>query len=317
MIHINDLSNNDIVDILVSAFDIESLYEQDHTKIIYNNNNLEGKVVGLLFFEVSTRTLNSFQSAVYKLGGNCIIYNKELSSEHKGECIEDTIRTYEQLCDLLVIRHPIKGFIDKFDKIVNIPIINAGDGNGEHPSQALMDLFTILHYHIPPLNLILCGDITQSRTIHSLIKLIDIIYTNVNIVIISDELIDDLSLHDLSLLSKNNKFTISNDLKHHITYADVLYMTRIQNERITDNELLKSKKKNQIILSEDILSLSKNDLIVLHPLPRNEEIPLTLDQNPKIKIFSQIKYGIYLRMALLLQFINNKNKIEKNNTKIY
>jgi len=266
---------------------------------------------------VSTRTLNSFQSAVYKLGGNCIIYNKELSSEHKGECIEDTIITYEQLCDLLVIRHPIKGFIDKFDKIVNIPIINAGDGNGEHPYQALMDLFTILHYHIPPLNLILCGDITQSRTIHSLIKLIDMIYTNVNIVIISDELIDDLSLHDLSLLSKNNKFTISNDLKHHITYADVLYMTRIQNERITDNELLKSKKKNQIILSEDILSLSKNDLIVLHPLPRNEEIPLTLDQNPKIKIFSQIKYGIYLRMALLLQFINNKNKIEKNNTKIY
>jgi aspartate carbamoyltransferase catalytic subunit len=292
---IDELSQENIINILCKAFDFE------HENEIYIfKHTLKHKIIGLVFFEQSTRSLLSFQSAILRLGGNHLTFQKDLSSLKKGESINDTIKTIEQFCDALVIRHPEKGFLKKYKENSKIPILNAGDGDGEHPSQAFLDLFTILHFHKTPFKIAFCGDLKHSRTVHSLLKLMDKIYEHVTIYLISTS---DLIL-DKEYYPKRNKVVENTSLVDIIETIDVLYMTRIHKER-HDND---NKYDNEYVnshLTSDLLERSKKDMIVLHPLPRNEELPEELDNNNKIKIFEQLKCGVYIRMALL-DFILNK-----------
>lgn len=263
---------------------------------------LKNKIIGQLFFEPSTRTHCSFESAVYRSGGNTINFHKDQSSIKKGESLEDTVKTMEQYCDALVIRHPDKGSVSKCASIVSKPVINAGDGNGEHPTQALLDLFTLVHYYqIPgPLSIAFCGDLKNSRTCHSFIKLLDRLNSQTNFYFISE---DELALDESFLSQISNMVIIENNLSSVIEKVDVLYMTRLQKERITDTT---TKAKN-ICLTKELLDKASENLILMHPLPRNEEIPVECDTNPRSKYFEQMENGVYMRMAILDYCLGKKS----------
>ena len=252
------------------------------------------KIIGNLFFEPSTRTCCSFKAAIFKGGGMVIEYNPENSSTKKGETLEDTIKTMEQYCNALIIRHPEKGIVERCAEQVNIPVINAGDGNGEHPSQALLDFFTILHYfHLPgKIAITFCGDLKNSRTSHSLIKLLDKMNHEITFYFVSD---DRLRLDDDFVKTIKNMCIFSCDLTNVIEKTDVLYMIRLQKERFEDPAI----KIDSMVLTPEILSKGKKAMIVLHALPRNEELPKECDTDPRCKYFEQMKNGVYVRMALL------------------
>ena len=254
---------------------------------------LRGITIGCLFFEPSTRTQLSFESAIYKLGGNCLNYRDEYSSSKKGESLQDTIKTIENYCEGMIIRHPCKESVKNCAEYTSLPVINAGDGDGEHPSQALLDLYTIKKYlKRESFTIGFCGDAKHSRTINSLILLLEKMKYNVRYVFITcPELKPDIE--KLNLDKSRCSFNIS--LEGIIGGIDILYMTRIQKERHEEG------KGNiyDIKLTKEILDASKDEMIVLHPLPRNNEISPELDSNPKCKYFEQVKNGVYVRMALL------------------
>lgn len=284
IISIDDLSIDDINHILNDA----EMFEKN---IFHQVPSLEKKIFSIMFYEPSTRTNLSFQSAINRLNSKMIIYNHDMSSSKKGESIYDTIKTMESYCDGIIVRHPDQETVKFISQISSIPVINAGNGNGEHPTQALLDLFTIKKYFSNNIfTIAFSGDLKNSRTIHSLIRLLDRLYLNITFYFIS--------CHELELEQsfKNNIKNIFYEVKNinDIIYKiDVLYMTRIQKER---EDILSSYNIN---LSEETLKYSKNNLIVLHPLPRNDEIPPILDKNPKCKYFEQVKNGVYVRMAIL------------------
>lgn len=259
------------------------------------DNLLSPYIVASLFYEPSTRTSLSFQSAVCRMNGKNLILNEEYSSAKKGESLYDTIKTVENYADVLILRHPEVGIFEKICKSTNLPIINAGDGSGEHPTQALLDLFTILLYHKPPFKIALCGDIKNSRTIHSLINILDKLYDNIFIFLVS---CDKLKL-DKCLLPKN-KFQEVDNLNQIIKEVDVIYMTRLQKERWCMEEF----NHQNVKITEELLDLSKNETILMHPLPRNDEIPSNLDNHPKSKYFEQVKNGVIVRMAILKYVLN-------------
>ena len=258
---------------------------------------LQNSIFGLLFFEPSTRTCLSFESAIHRLGGKIIKYNSDYSSEKKGESLEDTIKTLNYYVDVFIIRHPEKNIISKIKKYTNKPIINAGDGDGEHPTQALLDLFTIYEqYPNLPENIVFTGDIKHSRTIHSLVYLLNSIKNEICFYFVSeDELQPDKEL------VKNLNYKIVSDISSIINIADVLYVTRLQKERFKENNL---SVKN-IIINDKLISKSKENLIIMHPLPRNEELSCDLDENSKSKYFEQVENGVYVRMAILFNLIKN------------
>jgi aspartate carbamoyltransferase len=256
----------------------------------YRSEDLKDKIFGLLFFEPSTRTCLSFESAIHRLGGKVIKYNSNYSSEKKGESLEDTIKTIDMYIDVFIIRHPEKNIISKIKKFTNKPIINAGDGDGEHPTQALLDLFTILKYYPKyPNKIAFSGDIKYSRTIHSLVYLLNKLCPDIEFYFVCDKLLEPSN----ELLSSLKKFKICNDLDYIIKFIDVLYVTRLQKERF-NGEIIKS-----YIIDENLIKNSKSKLIILHPLPRNEELSKDLDNNPKSKYFEQVENGIYVRMSII------------------
>ena len=256
-------------------------------------HKFKNKIIGNLFFEPSTRTCGSFESAIYRGGGNAINFHAINSSIKKGESLDDTVKTMEQYCDVLIIRDSEKGSMQKYSQITTKPIINAGDGNGEHPTQALLDLFTIVHhFHIPgPITITFCGDLKNSRTCHSLIKLLDRINPQTKFYFVS---CDELRLSDEFLMSIKNMAIICNDLASVIQKTDVLYMTRLQKERMSDTE-----SYAPITLTKELLDGAPTNMILMHPLPRNEEIPVECDANPRSKYFEQMENGVYMRMAIL------------------
>ena len=259
------------------------------------DNLLSPYIVASLFYEPSTRTSLSFQSAIYRMNGKNLILNEEYSSSKKGESLYDTIKTVENYANVLILRHPEMGIFEKICKSTNLPIINAGDGSGEHPTQALLDLFTILQYHKPPFKIALCGDIKNSRTIHSLINILDKLYNNIFIFLVS---CDQLKLDKCSL--PKNKFKEVDNLNQVIKEVDVIYMTRLQKERWCLEEF----NHQNVKITEELLDLSKNGTILMHPLPRNDEIPCNLDNHPKSKYFEQVKNGVIVRMAILKYVLN-------------
>lgn len=261
------------------------------------NDLLKNYIFGLLFFEPSTRTCLSFESAIYRLGGKVIKYNSDYSSEKKGESLEDTIKTIESYVDVFIIRHPEKNIISKIKKITKKPIINAGDGDGEHPTQALLDLFTIMEYYPTlPENIAFTGDIKYSRTIHSLIYLIKKLNTNKDILLY---FVSDKNLEPDKFLLNNLNYQIVDNIESIVDKIDVLYVTRLQKERFGD----KNMEIKKIIVNDKLIKKSKEDLIILHPLPRNDELSTDLDSNVKSKYFEQVENGVFVRMSLLFNLL--------------
>lgn len=292
---IKEISKEEILEILTLA---KKMKDENIKK-----SSLQDKIFGLLFFEPSTRTCLSFESAIHKLGGKIIKYNSEYSSEKKGETLEDTIRTIDCYIDIFIIRHPEKNIISKMKKITNKPIINAGDGSGEHPTQALLDLFTIFEYHTEvPKNIAFVGDIKYSRTIHSLVYLLSKLNTSIGFQFICcKDLKPEGEFLDFLDKIKNNYFIYDN-IKSVIKYIDVLYVTRLQKERFNNENI------ETIIINKEVIKESKESMIIMHPLPRNNELSTDLDDNYKSKYFEQVQNGVYVRMAIIHFILKKYNK---------
>jgi len=268
---------------------------------------LDDKIMATLFFEPSTRTRLSFESAMLRLGGKVIGFtSRDVSSVKKGESIADTIRTVENYSDIIIIRHPLEGVARMAAKFSSIPIINGGSGSAEHPTQALLDLFTIKEEcgTIDGLNIGLCGDLKYGRTVHSLAYLFS--NYNINLYLISPASLKMRFRITDWLYDKKMKFKETEKFKEILPILDILYMTRIQEERFLEAEEYE-KVKDVYVLTKKDLDNTKENFRLMHPLPRVGEISPDIDKSPKAIYFKQMKYGLYLRMALLALVLKGNN----------
>ena len=293
-----DFSVEEIDDLLALARDIESnLPKYAHV--------CDGKKLATLFYEPSTRTRLSFEAAMLNLGGNVLGFSSaNSSSASKGESVADTIRMISCYADICAMRHPKEGAPLVASMASNIPVINAGDGGHQHPTQTLTDLLTIrsLKGRLDNITIGLCGDLKFGRTVHSLIEAL-VRYENVKFVLISPEELRIPSYIREDVLRANNvPFTEVERLEDAIPQLDVLYMTRVQRERFfNEDEYL--RMKDFYILNKEKMTLAKEDMYVLHPLPRVNEISVEVDDDPRAAYFKQVQYGVYVRMALILTLL--------------
>lgn len=260
---------------------------------------LKGKILTNLFYEPSTRTSSSFTAAMERLGGSVIPINEvRYSSVSKGESLPDTVRTLECYADVIVLRHPEVGSAALAAKYAKKPIINAGDGVGEHPTQALLDSVTIKEElgHIDGLTITMLGDLKFGRTVHSLARLLSLYKVKINYVApdilrMPGEIIEELKAQGV----EQEEFSILEDV---LPETDVLYVTRVQKERFMD--LVDYEKvSSAYVIDPEIMKSAKDRMIVMHPLPRVTEISMDLDDDPRAAYFRQMEYGLYVRMALL------------------
>jgi aspartate carbamoyltransferase catalytic subunit len=297
LISITDFSKEEYIHILNFA---EDFAKQPTQKI------LENYVVATLFFEPSTRTRLSFESAVNRLGGKVIGFSDSSSSStQKGESLKDTILTVSNYCDLIVMRHPREGSARWASEVAKVPIINAGDGANQHPTQCLLDLYSIrkTQGQLENLHIAFVGDLKYGRTVHS--NVMALCNFNATFHLVSPaELKLPSSVKQHIKKNKLNYYQYT-DLKEVIEIADIIYMTRIQRERFSD--LMEYEKvKNSYILRNEMLTNSKPNLKVLHPLPRVNEISEDVDANPKAYYFEQALNGVYVRQALLASILGVK-----------
>ena len=264
----------------------------------------KGKLLASLFYEPSTRTKFSFDAAMLRLGGNTLGFSDpNTSSTAKGETIADSATTIGKYADIIVVRHPKEGTAKLMSRYAECPVINAGDGGHHHPTQTLTDLLTIRHYkgEFDGLTIGVCGDLKFGRTIHSLVTCMAR-YQNVRFLFISPEELRMPAFVKEELLAKGVPFTETNDLEGSIAQLDVLYMSRVQRERfISEEEYL--RLKDFFILTADKMALAKKDMIVMHPLPRINEIATEVDDDPRAAYFEQVKFGMYVRMALIMKLL--------------
>ena len=260
-----------------------------------------GNVLATLFFEPSTRTRLSFEAAMLRLGGSCLGFAEPGSSSvAKGECLADTVRTVACYADLIVMRNPKEGAALLASRYSEVPVINAGDGGHHHPTQTLTDLLTIrqLRGKIGNLNVGFCGDLKFGRTVHSLVEALAR-YENIKIFFISPKELTIPGFLKSQALEKNKISYLETDsLDKVMGDLDVLYMTRVQRERFFNEEDY-IRLKDSYILNMEKMDMAKKDMMVLHPLPRVNEIDLEVDSDPRAMYFKQAKYGMYVRMALL------------------
>jgi len=260
---------------------------------------LKGKILANLFYEPSTRTSSSFTSAMERLGGSVIPINEvRYSSVSKGESLPDTIRTLECYADVIVLRHPEVGASALAAEYARKPVLNAGDGVGEHPTQALLDLFTILAElgTTDNLTITMLGDLKYGRTVHSLSRLLSLFnvtlqYVSPEILRMPPEIIEEIN-------SKGIIQTEHTNLLEVLPETDVLYVTRVQKERF-DNPSDYESVKSAYVITPEIMKQAKEKMIVMHPLPRVGEISMDFDEDPRAAYFRQMEYGLYVRMALL------------------
>lgn len=268
----------------------------------------QGKILATLFFEPSTRTRLSFESAMYRLGGEVIGFSESGSSSvSKGENLPDTIRTVASYSDIIAMRHPKEGAPRYGASYCDIPLINAGDGGHQHPTQTLSDLLTIrvAKRSLSNMTVGLCGDLKFGRTVHSLIKAMSR-YENIKFILISPEELQVPEYIRREILDKNNiEYVEKERLEEVIDELDILYMTRVQKERFF-NEADYIRLKDSYILNNEKLLKAKEDLTILHPLPRVNEISMEVDQDPRAWYFRQAKYGMFVRMALILKLLGVK-----------
>jgi len=263
-----------------------------------------GKLLASLFYEPSTRTKFSFDAAMLRLGGQTLGFSDpSTSSAAKGETIADSARTVSKYVDLIVVRHPKEGTAKLISQYADCPVINAGDGGHHHPTQTLTDLLTIRHYKkkFEGLTVGVCGDLKFGRTIHSLVTSFSR-YENVRFLFISPEELAMPSYIKEDLAARGIPYTETASLEDSIPEVDVLYMSRVQRERfISEEEYL--RLKDFFILTKEKMALAKPDMIVMHPLPRINEIATDVDDDPRAVYFEQVKFGMYVRMALILKLL--------------
>lgn len=294
ILSVKQFSDKDLQYIFEVAHEMREMVERVGTFDL-----LKGKILANLFYEPSTRTASSFTAAMERLGGSVIPINEvKYSSVAKGESLPDTIRSLECYSDVIVLRHPEVGASALAAQYARKPIINAGDGVGEHPTQALLDLFTILEEkgQVDGLSVTLLGDLKYGRTVHSLSRLLSLYDVRLNfiapeILSMPREIIAELDEAGVPCLELQN-------LEEVLPETDVLYVTRVQKERFEDVKEYE-KVKGTYIISPQTLAAAKNDLVLMHPLPRVGEISMDLDDDPRAAYFRQMEYGMYVRMALL------------------
>ena len=268
----------------------------------------DGKVLATLFYEPSTRTRLSFESAMIHLGGQVLGFSSAASSSaSKGESVSDTIRMISCYADICAMRHPKEGAPMVASAVSGIPVINAGDGGHQHPTQTLTDLMTIrsLKGRLDHITIGLCGDLKFGRTVHSLVKAL-VRYENVRFVFISPEELRIPSYIREEVLDANGQnYKEVERLEDVIGDLDLLYMTRVQQERFFNEEDY-IRLKDFYILNKEKMALAKPDMLVLHPLPRVNEISTEIDSDPRAAYFKQVQYGVYVRMALILTLLEVK-----------
>ncbi len=267
----------------------------------------KGKIMATLFYEPSTRTQMSFQTAMIRLGGNIIGFdNPGNSSVAKGENLKDTIKIVSNYADILVMRHTQEGSAKAAALNAECPVINAGDGGHLHPTQTLTDLLTLQTEigRLDNLTIGLCGDLKYGRTVHSLVKTLSCYKNNKFVLISTPSLALPSYIKDV-LLARGCEFKEVKTIDEAMPELDMLYMTRIQRERFDSAEEYE-KQKDVYRLTREKMALAKSDMIVMHPLPRVNEIDVEVDDDPRAAYFKQANYGMYVRMALILSTLNNE-----------
>jgi len=260
---------------------------------------LDGKVIATLFFEPSTRTRLSFESAINKLGGKIIGFtDASTSSVKKGESLKDTIQTVANYSDLIVMRHPLEGSAKFASEVSKVPIVNAGDGANQHPTQTLLDLYSIRKTQgtLDNLTITLVGDLKYGRTVHSLIMAMS--YFNPEFKLVSPPTLKLPNEYKQFLNEKGIKYAEYENITDAINDTDILYVTRIQRERFSD-PIEYEKVKDSYVLKNSMLANTRDNLKVLHPLPRVNEISIDVDANPKAYYFQQAENGVYVRQAII------------------
>ena len=270
----------------------------------------DGKILSALFFEPSTRTRLSFEAAMIELGGSVIGFSDaDSSSSSKGESVADTAKVISCYADIIAMRHPKEGAPLVAAKNASIPVINAGDGGHNHPTQTLADLLTIYREkgRFEGLTVGFCGDLKFGRTVHSLINALSR-YNNIKVVLISPEELKLPSYVKKDVLAKNKiPYIQTKDLEEVMPELDILYMTRVQRERFFNEEDY-LRLKDSYILEPKKLQNAKSDLCIMHPLPRVNEISVAIDDDPRACYFKQVLYGKYIRMALILKLLEEAEK---------
>ncbi|MBO5857711.1 MAG: aspartate carbamoyltransferase [Clostridia bacterium] len=296
----------DILDLTVDELDELVKVADD---IIENpqkySEKCNGKKLATLFFEPSTRTRLSFEAAMYELGGNVLGFSEaQSSSAAKGESVADTAKTVSCYADIIAMRHPKEGAPLVASYNATIPVINAGDGGHNHPTQTLADLLTIHREkgRFDNLTVGLCGDLKFGRTVHSLINALSR-YSGIKFVLISPDELKLPSYIKKEILQKNNlEYVQTTDLEAVMPELDILYMTRVQRERFFNEEDYLRLKDSYILTPEKLVN-AKKDLSIMHPLPRVNEISVAIDEDPRACYFKQVLYGKYMRMALILKLL--------------
>jgi len=293
IVSIGDFSKEEILEVLERSENMVSYAKTGHPE-----KPLRDKIVATLFFEPSTRTRLSFESAAMRMGAGILGFGAlESSSVVKGETLIDTVRIVESYSDVIVIRHPMEGAARLASEFAQVPVINAGDGAGQHPTQTLLDLFTIKR-ELGKLDNIcvgVMGDLKYGRTVHSLSKALSLF--KIDLHLISPETLK-MPKHILKDISTKIKVQEHEDLEEIVQDLDVLYVTRIQKERFPDPEEYK-KVAGSYYLKTSHLQKAKKSLIIMHPLPRVDEIPVEIDNYPQARYFKQAAYGVPVRMAIL------------------
>lgn len=298
LIDINDLSERELEELIDKACDIIRNPQSYSEKC-------KGKKLATLFFEPSTRTRLSFEAAMYELGGNVLGFSDSMnSSSAKGESVADTAKTVSYYADIIAMRHPKEGapLVAAMNSLV--PVINAGDGGHNHPTQTLADLLTIYREkgHFDNLTVGFCGDLKFGRTVHSLISALSR-YSGIDFILISPEELKVPRYITTGVIGKNNVgYLETGDLTSVLPDLDILYMTRVQKERFFNEEDY-LRLKDSYILTPDKLEGAKKDLAIMHPLPRVNEISVAVDSDERACYFKQVQNGKYMRMALILKLL--------------
>ena len=298
LISITDFTKEEYMRIMELAADFEANPDQ---------RLLDGKVVATLFFEPSTRTRLSFETAINRLGGEIIGFSDSSSSSvTKGETLHDTIKMVSNYADLIVMRHPLEGSARYASEVSDVPVINAGDGANQHPTQTLLDMYSILktQERLDDINLFMVGDLKYGRTVHSLLMAMSYFDNPIFNFIAPPELAMP-NEYKMYLQSKGMRYFEHTEFTDIISEADIIYMTRVQKERFPD-PVDYEKVKNVYILRNKMLKHTKDNMRILHPLPRVNEIHTDVDNNPKAYYFEQARNGVYTRMAIIAHLLNLK-----------
>jgi len=294
IISMNDFTAEEILLILKKAEAIEKMSDEEKLSLMH------GKIVATMFYEPSTRTKLSFESAAMRLGANILYFDTEHSSVKKGESFSDTIRMVESYSDIIVIRHPLDGAARLAASVSHKPVLNGGDGSNQHPSQTLLDLYTIMKEKgtLENLHIAFTGDLKYGRTVHSLVKALKhfhpiIYFVSPSMLSMPQYLLDDLD--DAGVI-----YYIEENFTGCLDKLDVFYMTRIQRERFPDPEEYEKVKGVYIINRGNIEGKCKDDMIIMHPLPRVNEIDVDLDTTKYARYFEQARNGIPIRQAMMM-----------------